>query len=175
MPRVTRVTRVARVTRRSRLVLLPLAAFAALGIAACSSAAEPGWTFDPTTPAPPASAAPATEAPATSEPASDAPSAAPTNGGGEAGEVITLDALNIQWVERELSAPADAPFTIRFNNQDAGVPHNVEIKQNGASVFKGDIFNGVETRDYAVPALAAGTYDYICTVHPNMIGTLTVG
>ena len=29
----------------------------------------------------------------------------------------------------ELSAPADdAPFVIHFDNKDAGIPHNVEIK-----------------------------------------------
>ena len=27
---------------------------------------------------------------------------------------------------------------------------------------------------YSVPALAAGTYTFICIVHPNMTGTLTV-
>jgi plastocyanin len=32
----------------------------------------------------------------------------------------------------------------------------------------------VETRTYDVPALAAGTYEFVCTVHPNMRGTLTV-
>ncbi|MFM2194015.1 MAG: Cupredoxin-like domain, partial [Chloroflexota bacterium] len=30
------------------------------------------------------------------------------------------------------------------------------------------------TRTYNVPALDAGTYAFICTVHPNMAGTLTV-
>jgi plastocyanin len=27
---------------------------------------------------------------------------------------------------------------------------------------------------YDVPPLAAGTYGFICSVHPNMTGTLTV-
>ena len=29
--------------------------------------------------------------------------------------------------------------------------------------------------EYKVPALPAGTYQFVCTVHPNMVGTLTVG
>ena len=54
------------------------------------------------------------------------------------------------------------------------MPHNVAIKDAaGASVFQGDIFPGVETRTYDVPALAAGSYQFVCTVHPNMVGTLT--
>ncbi len=40
-------------------------------------------------------------------------------------------------------------------------------------MFKGDIFNGVAQIEYEVPALPAGTYTFICTVHPNMTGTLT--
>ena len=41
-------------------------------------------------------------------------------------------------------------------------------------MFKGDIFPGVETRPYSVPALQAGAYKFVCDVHPNMTGTLTV-
>jgi plastocyanin len=73
-----------------------------------------------------------------------------------------------------VTAPAGTPFVIAFDNQDAGIPHNVEIKDaSGAEVFKGDVFPGVEKRDYQVPALAAGTYTFTCVVHPNMTGTLT--
>ena len=43
----------------------------------------------------------------------------------------------------------------------------------GPAVWTGEIFNGVETRTYDVPALPAGTYGFVCTVHPNMTGTLT--
>jgi plastocyanin len=31
----------------------------------------------------------------------------------------------------------------------------------------------VATATYDVPALAAGTYGFVCSVHPNMTGTLT--
>jgi plastocyanin len=31
-----------------------------------------------------------------------------------------------------------------------------------------------QTVTYDVPALPAGTYTFICIVHPNMTGTLTV-
>jgi hypothetical protein len=51
----------------------------------------------------------------------------------------------------------------------------VEIKDPaGAVAFLGEIFPGVGARLYPIPALSAGAYTFICTVHPNMTGTLTV-
>jgi plastocyanin/mono/diheme cytochrome c family protein len=91
------------------------------------------------------------------------------------GTVIDISAVNIAFDQAEVSAPADTPFQIRFENNDPGIPHNVEIRQDGQTVFLGELFNGIETRTYDVPALEAGTYEFICTVHPNMVGTLTVG
>ena len=44
---------------------------------------------------------------------------------------------------------------------------------SGGTVFKTDVFPGIESRDFQVEALAAGTYSFVCTVHPNMTGTLT--
>ena len=74
-----------------------------------------------------------------------------------------------------VEAPASQPFQIKFTNNDAGTPHNVAIKDgSGTEVFKGEIFPGVDTRTYSVPALPAGTYTFVCSVHPNMTGTLTV-
>ena len=40
-------------------------------------------------------------------------------------------------------------------------------------MFKGDIFPGVAQQTYDVPPLPAGGYAFVCTVHPNMTGTLT--
>ena len=40
--------------------------------------------------------------------------------------------------------------------------------------FRGEIVTGPTTIVYQVPALEAGAYAFVCTVHPNMVGTLTV-
>jgi len=151
---------------------LVLLAVLALALAACAGEATPGWTFAPT---PTPTVAPSVEP--TAAPDGGEATPAPTDGGngGPAGAVLEISAQNIAFDTDTLTAPADTPFQIVFANNDAGIPHNVEIKQGGQSVWVGDIFNGVETRTYDVPALAAGTYEFICTVHPNMAGTLTVG
>jgi plastocyanin len=159
---------------RRSLVMLTIALAALLS--ACTSAKAPGWTYAPPTEAPASQPAPSGDASAA--PSSEAPSgAAPSdNGGGPGGDVVELSAMMIQFEQTELKAPADKPFVIRFDNKDAGTPHNVEIKDaSGQSVFKGEIFTGAAVKDYAVPALAAGTYPFVCSVHPNMVGTLTVG
>jgi cytochrome c oxidase subunit II len=100
------------------------------------------------------------------------PAPAPSGG---TGQTLELAARNVAYSTNALQAPANAAFTIHFKNEDASVPHNTEIKDAaGASVFKGTIITGPAETNYAVPALAAGTYTFVCTVHPNMTGTLTV-
>ena len=96
---------------------------------------------------------------------------------GGSGDTLKITAQNIAFVETDLTVKAGAPFRIDFDNQDAAVPHNVAIhlgSPTGTEVFKGAIFPGVATQTYDVQALDAGTYGFICTVHPTMTGTLTV-
>ena len=114
--------------------------------------------------------------PATPAPASGAPSAAPSGDTGAA-VVLRISAQGIAYDTNALEAPANTPFQIVFTNNDAGIPHNVAIHRDaptGPEVWQGEIFSGVDTRTYDVPALPAGTYGFVCTVHPNMTGTLTV-
>jgi plastocyanin len=146
-------------------------------LAACTSG-DPGWTY-----APPPSETPVPSAVPSGEPASPAPSGAvsPAPSGAvspapsvPAGDVVQVSAVGIAFEQSTLTVPADAPFQIEFANNDAGIPHNVEIKNAaGESLFSGEIFNGVETRTYDAPALPAGSYQFICTVHPTMIIEVT--
>ena len=113
-------------------------------------------------------------APGGSPGASAAPSAPASAAPGVT--VVQEAALNVAFVNQNLSAPADKPFQIEFDNQDAGQPHNIEIKDaSGAATFTGKIVTGPTKVTYDVPALKAGTYPFVCSVHANMTGTLTVG
>ena len=112
-------------------------------------------------------------------PGSAAPSASGEPAPSEAPGSVTLEltASGVAYDTDSLDAPADTPFIIAFTNNDAGIPHNVAIHKGsptGELVWQGEIFNGVDSRTYQVPALPAGTYGFVCTVHPNMTGTLTV-
>jgi plastocyanin len=161
-----------------------------LCLAACS-AEEAGWTYAPPPSEVAASGAPSGEpgSPAPSGEVSPAPSEAPSvapSGSASAapsgsapasaatGEVVTVTATNITWEQADLEVPADTPFTLEIVNNDASVPHNVDIRdQAGTSLFTTDTFPGVETRSFDAPALTAGTYQFVCTVHPNMIIDVT--
>jgi plastocyanin len=156
----------------------------ALIVAACSSAAgggTPAWTY--AAPSPSASSSmsmnPSASAPVTSAaPAASGPaSAAPASPGGSVATAaaVRLSAMNIQFDTDHLEAPAGQAFVLEFDNNDPGVPHNVEIKDaTGSSMFKGQIITGPAKAAYQVPALAAGTYTFVCDVHPNMTGTIAV-
>ncbi len=76
-----------------------------------------------------------------------------------------------------LEVAADTAFTLEFDNQDATAPHNLVLKDpSGANVAIGDtaLFTGPAKKAFAVPALDAGDYSFVCEVHPNtMTGTLT--
>jgi len=77
-----------------------------------------------------------------------------------------------------LQAAANKGFTLVFNDQDPTVQHNIVINDpSNKTVPMGDTtpFLGPKTVSYAVPALPAGTYTFMCQVHPTtMKGTLEV-
>ncbi|HEX8940627.1 MAG TPA: cupredoxin domain-containing protein [Candidatus Limnocylindrales bacterium] len=86
-----------------------------------------------------------------------------------------MTAQNIAFDPTSLQASANTAFQIAFDNQDQGIPHNIDIKNSsGSSVFKGDLVTGPSSATYSVPALPAGDYTFVCDVHPNMTGTLSV-
>jgi len=139
-------------------------AFLSATIGAGCSAATAGWTY-----APAPSLKPAPSGGASTQPSGPVASAD--------ANLVKISALNIAYEQTTATAPAGKVFRIQFENKDAGTPHNVAIHQGsptGTELFKGTVFPGVATQTYDVPALTAGQYAYVCTVHPTMIGTLTV-
>jgi plastocyanin len=126
-------------------------------------------------------------------PPAAAPSGAPAGGGGTPGggasgggggtaseapslpaADVTLVAQNISFDQSSITIPAGKPFTIAFDNRDPGIPHDVVIKgSSGDTLFQGDLVTGPKAVVYNVPAIPAGTYTFVCSVHPNMTGTVT--
>jgi plastocyanin len=159
--------------RLIRIAAVPiLAAIVAVMAAACVNTASPGWTFAPS---PPSSAAPSAAGSAgPSASAAASPSAASSAAAsGAAGSVVNLKAQNLAFDPKSLTAPVGAAFQIAFDNQDNATMHDVVIKDaGGKEVFKGDLVTGVAQKTYNVPALQAGSYTFVCTVHPTMTGTL---
>jgi plastocyanin len=74
-----------------------------------------------------------------------------------------------------LAAPADAAFTIRFDNEDSD-SHNLDIQKGGVSVFAGDVVIGPKVVTYRVDPLPPGAYTFRCDIHPTqMFGTFISG
>jgi plastocyanin len=144
--------------RHARFLFVAMISAAIVG--ACTSESA-GWTY---TPAPALTPAPSSDA-----------SAEPSEPGDL--NVVKISAQGIKFEQTTVTAPANTPFQIQFENKDAGVPHNVAIRlgsATGAELYQGTVFNGIETRAYDLPAYDAGQYAFVCTVHPTMIGTMNV-
>jgi len=92
--------------------------------------------------------------------------------------IVKLTAAQIAYNPKDLAGPADKQFGIDFKQEDSGVGgHNVEIRDSGGqTLFKGQVLTDPGETTYTIPALKAGTYTYICSIHPipAMTGTLTV-
>ena len=90
---------------------------------------------------------------------------------------LSIEANGLAFSTTSLTAPADKPFQIVFDNQEAAL-HNVAIYRDASAAEKvlvEEPFSGPAVVVYEVPALGAGTYFFRCDVHPDMSGSLTVG
>lgn len=81
---------------------------------------------------------------------------------------VGLAASNFEFEQTALSAKA-GDVAIYFDNEDPFV-HNVEIEGYGTSANAA----GGKAIRHVFKGLKAGTYTYICAIHPDMKGTLTV-
>ena len=92
---------------------------------------------------------------------------------------VTVVGKNTLFAPRSINASSGAQVTVTFDNQDAGVLHNIHFFANRgrtADLGKTEIAAGVasHTVSFSAPA-AAGSYPFVCDVHPDtMTGTLVV-
>jgi plastocyanin len=93
--------------------------------------------------------------------------------------VVDIVAQGIAFDTNCIEAPVNQPFTIAFDNKDAGILHNVSVYPSATEltnpIEQGEIITGPATVDYQVPALKAGEYYFHCDVHPaQMSGQVVV-
>lgn len=90
---------------------------------------------------------------------------------GEPAASIAADELAFD--TNSLAVPAGRPFGLQLDNR-VSVPHNLSIRESGGKVrFTGETFAGPRKTTYSVPALDAGSYTFVCDLHPEqMTGTL---
>jgi len=92
--------------------------------------------------------------------------------------LVAVSASGLAFDTSTLTGPAGRPFDLVFDNEDAGVLHNVAIYTNSAAttpLFRGSYVKGRATQTYHVSSLPAGTYFFRCDIHPaTMTGTFVV-
>ena len=105
-----------------------------------------------------------------------------TAGPGPSPGVINETARGIVFLQPQLTAPAGGQITIHFDNQDAGIPHDIVVyngKDANSPILPGGSspsVTGPGSIDFAFAAPPPGTYFFRCMFHPaQMTGTLTVG
>ena len=91
--------------------------------------------------------------------------------------VIEITAEGIKYDKTAIEASAGKVFVIKFTNKDARVDHDVDIRTaDGQTLVDNPVITGAGVTTYVIKALDAGTYTFICSVHPipSMTGTLTI-
>ncbi|KAA0022759.1 cupredoxin domain-containing protein [Antrihabitans cavernicola] len=129
---------------RTRLVVAGIAVAAALS--ACGSSDSSGVAAISTTPAP----------------------GAPTTAQVQSGDVA-VKVKGMAFTPATITVTAGTKVTWTFD--DGGIPHTVTGLKDAAMGINSPI---LKEGDYSYTFDKPGTYNYICSIHPDMKGTVTV-
>ena len=91
--------------------------------------------------------------------------------GGAAGEVVEVGMEGIQFDPKNVTVKAGG--TVKWTNNES-VPHDVTKEDGPGPDFSSGKGNLSEGDTYQQNFQKAGKVNYVCTVHPNMTGTVTV-
>ena len=107
----------------------------------------------------------------TEQPAED--TAAEDTGGGAAagGETVEVGMKGIQFDPADVTVKAGG--TVNWTNNES-VPHDVTKEDGPGAKFSSGNGNMQQGDTYKQTFKDAGTVNYVCTVHPNMKGTVNV-
>lgn len=97
--------------------------------------------------------------------------------GGEEASIVEVAAQSsTEFTEDQLSAAADSKVTVRFENREQGVPHNIAFyaSEGGEKLAASETITGPATTEVELETGKAGEIYFQCDVHPNMKGTLVV-
>lgn len=90
---------------------------------------------------------------------------------------IVVVAANLTFSPTQLIVPADTKFTLVLENRDSA-QHNVAIRTKqgfeGDLIFRHDPISASSVV-LEVGPIPAGTYYFLCEVHPSMTGTVIAG
>ncbi len=105
------------------------------------------------------------------------PSQAPPPSGAPS---VSLTAISVTegFDPSELSIAPDRPWVVQLTNADPAVPHDFGVRAanpDGSDWLGDPDAPGGGSATYQPPPLPAGEYEFFCTIHPNMVGTLRVG
>ncbi len=103
------------------------------------------------------------------------PTAGPSAPPGAATVQVTAVGILAGFSPSALTAPANKPWVVNLTNTDAGVPHDFAIRgaNPDGSDWQGDPdAPGGGSATYQPPPLKPGDYQFYCSIHTNMVGTL---
>jgi plastocyanin len=90
------------------------------------------------------------------------------------GASLTIDARGLAFDPDIVTMPAGQPLRLVLNNHDEGVGHNLHVFQGDTEFGKSATVIGPGLAAVELPALPPGSYEFGCTIHPDMVGTLVV-
>lgn len=159
-------------------VVIAVGALALVALTACGGKGRPsatsGSSSTTTSAAGPSTSSTPTTTGATGTTATTTRPADRTDCAVAQGGEVTIVAKDLAWTVPCLQAPEGVRLTVVIKNEDSGVNHDLRI--TGLPGKPGSpLTAGPSTQRLALGAtLRAGSYAYVCDIHPNMTGTLDV-
>jgi len=91
-------------------------------------------------------------------------------------QYLTIAAKDVRFTPTKLDARTGSPVAVTFDNEDAGVNHDLLIySPAGGIVAQSDVSAGPSETSIGFMPSAAGNYAFKCSLHPqSMYGAIAI-